>query len=153
MFVLWRGRVTDSGVADGRETERVMQVWADLLQWITEFSEDTVFIKHLALEALLIILMNSLSHVCRKLMEWHVLLYLLILKTKVVENITSDKHTDRYNYFHNKSVTGGWVYLNFKVKRNRYLLLILSSGRIQRLYKGSGVAQKHGIARGAHNHT
>ena len=37
-------------------------------------------------------------------MEGHVLLYLLILKTKVVENITSEKHTDRYNYFHENQV-------------------------------------------------
>lgn len=55
----------------------------DLLERITELSEDAVLVEHLALESLLVIIMDPLSHIAWQFMERHVLLHLLVLKTFV----------------------------------------------------------------------
>lgn len=51
-----------------------------LFKWLTEFSQDVLLIKHFALEAVLIVLVDLLPNICRKLVERHVLLHLLVLQ-------------------------------------------------------------------------
>lgn len=50
-----------------------------LLERLTEFSEDVLLVKHLALEAVFVVLMDLLSNISRKFMERHVLFHLLVL--------------------------------------------------------------------------
>lgn len=51
-----------------------------LLERLTEFSEDVLLVKHLALEAVFVVLMDLLSNISRKFMERHVLFHLLVLQ-------------------------------------------------------------------------
>lgn len=53
-----------------------------LFQWVVEFTQDIVLIKDFALVAMLIVVVDFLPHVSRKLVEGHVLLHLLVLQTK-----------------------------------------------------------------------
>lgn len=66
----------------------------NLLERITELSENAVLIKHLALESLLVVIMDPLSYIRRQFMEWHVLLHLLILKTFVQTTWWFNLHED-----------------------------------------------------------
>lgn len=50
-----------------------------LFERVIEFTQDVVLIKDFALVAMLIVVVYFLSHVCRKLVEGHVLLHLLVL--------------------------------------------------------------------------
>lgn len=52
-----------------------------LFEGVIELTENVVLVKDLALVAMFVVVMNLLPHVCRKLMEGHVLLHLLILWT------------------------------------------------------------------------
>lgn len=60
----------------------MVSLLTNLLEWITELPEDAVLIKHLALEPMLIIVVDPLSDISWQFMERHVLLHLLILKTR-----------------------------------------------------------------------
>lgn len=60
--------------------QRMQKRIKNLFEWIAELSENILLIKHLALEAMLIIIMNPLSNISRQLLEGHVLLHLLILQ-------------------------------------------------------------------------
>lgn len=51
-----------------------------LSEWLVELPQDALFVKHLALVAMLIVVMDSLPHICRKLVERHVLLDLFVLQ-------------------------------------------------------------------------
>lgn len=50
-----------------------------LSEGLTQLSQDALFIKHLPLVAVLVVIMDALSHVCRELVEGHILLHLLVL--------------------------------------------------------------------------
>lgn len=65
---------------DGRASNQRLERSTNLLEWIAELSENAVLIKHLALEPLLIVIVDPLPHISRQLVERHVLLHLLILK-------------------------------------------------------------------------
>ncbi len=52
----------------------------NLLERVTELSEDAVLIEHLSLESLLVIIVDPLSHIRWQFMERHVLLHLLVLQ-------------------------------------------------------------------------
>lgn len=52
-----------------------------LLERVVEFAQDVVLVEDLALVAVLIVVVDLLPHVCRKLVEGHVLLHLLVLGT------------------------------------------------------------------------
>lgn len=52
-----------------------------LSQWLIQFSQNALFIKHLPLVSVLIVIVDPLSHVRGQLMERHVLLHLLVLQT------------------------------------------------------------------------
>ena len=52
---------------------------AHLTQWLVELSQDALLVEHLALVAVLVVVMDSLSHICRQLVEGHVLLHLFVL--------------------------------------------------------------------------
>ena len=66
-----------------RQKQEVTRGGTHLLERITELSEDAVLVEHLALEALLVVIVDPLPNVRGQLMERHVLLHLLILKTIV----------------------------------------------------------------------
>lgn len=50
-----------------------------LSEGLAQLSQDALFIKHLPLVAVLIVIMDALPHVCRELVEGHILLHLLVL--------------------------------------------------------------------------
>lgn len=50
-----------------------------LPEGLTQLSQDALLIKHLPLVAVLIVVMDALPHVCRELVEGHVLLHLFVL--------------------------------------------------------------------------
>lgn len=57
-----------------------------LSQWLIQFSQNALFIKHLALVSVLVVIVDPLSHVRWQLVERHVLLHLLILNDRRVNN-------------------------------------------------------------------
>lgn len=69
----WKSRCLNSLLRVLRET------LSHLFEWVVEFAQDVVLIKDFALVAMLIVVMNFLSHVCWKLVEGHVLLHLFVL--------------------------------------------------------------------------
>lgn len=60
-----------------------------LFERVIEFTQDVVLIKDFALVAMLIVVMNLLSHVCWKLVEWHVLLHLFVLERQTQSRYSS----------------------------------------------------------------
>lgn len=50
-----------------------------LSEGLAQLSQDALFIEHLPLVAVLIVIMDALPHVCRELVEGHILLHLLVL--------------------------------------------------------------------------
>lgn len=52
-----------------------------LLQRVAQLPQDAVLIEHLALEAMLVVVVDPLPHVRGEFMEGHVLLHLLVLRT------------------------------------------------------------------------
>lgn len=59
-----------------------------------ELSQDAVLIKHLALVAVLIVLMDALPCVSRQLVEGHILLHLLVLEDRTMDSRKEDTETD-----------------------------------------------------------
>lgn len=53
-----------------------------LAQGLTQFSQDALLVKHLALVAVLVVVMDPLAHVGGELVEGHVLLHLFVLRRK-----------------------------------------------------------------------
>lgn len=51
-----------------------------LSERLTEFSQNALFIEHLALVSVLIIVVDFLSEVGRQLVEGHILLHLFVLR-------------------------------------------------------------------------
>ena len=51
-----------------------------LSEGLTQLSQDALLIKHLPLVAVLIVIMNALPHVCRELVEGHILFHLFVLR-------------------------------------------------------------------------
>lgn len=52
---------------------------AYLFEWVVEFTQNIVLVKDFPLVTMLVVVMDLLPHVCRKLMEGHVLLHLFVL--------------------------------------------------------------------------
>lgn len=51
-----------------------------LPKWLAQLPQDALFIKHLALVAMLVVLVDALPGVSGQLVEGHVLLHLLVLE-------------------------------------------------------------------------
>lgn len=98
-----------------------MKVWwiTHLLERITELSEDAVLVEHLALESLLVIIMDPLSYVRWQFMERHILLHLLILKTFVQNTWWFDLHGDT------TEILQGWCQMSHLVTLSTMCLLNL----------------------------
>lgn len=53
--------------------------FSHLFERVVEFTQDVVLVKDFALVAMFVVVVNFLSHVCRELVEGHVLLHLFVL--------------------------------------------------------------------------
>lgn len=62
---------------------------AHLSQWLTQFTQDAFLIKHLALVAVFIVVMDALPGVRWELVERHILLHLFILRWGRETGVTS----------------------------------------------------------------
>lgn len=51
-----------------------------LSERLIQLSQDALLVKHLALVAVLIVVVDSLPHICRQLVEGHVLFHLFVLQ-------------------------------------------------------------------------
>lgn len=51
-----------------------------LSERLVQLSQDALLIEHLALESVLVVVVDSLSHICWQLVEGHVLLHLFVLQ-------------------------------------------------------------------------
>lgn len=64
-----------------------------LFERVVEFTQDIVLIEDFPLVAMFIVVMDLLPHVCRKLVEGHVLLHLLVLGGRIKQmHISRLKH-------------------------------------------------------------
>ena len=55
---------------------------AHLPQWLAQLAQDALLVEHLALVAVLVVVMDALAGVGRELVEGHVLLHLLVLSAR-----------------------------------------------------------------------
>lgn len=74
--------LTDTLLHEGKKNVSCHAHGPHLSERLTEFSQDALLVKHLALVSVLIIVMDFLSEVSRQLVEGHVLLHLLVLRER-----------------------------------------------------------------------
>ncbi len=51
-----------------------------LSERLVQLSQDALLVEHLALVTVLVVVVDSLPHICRQLVEGHVLLHLFVLR-------------------------------------------------------------------------
>lgn len=61
------------------DDDNKVAVTSDLSQWLIQLLQNALLVEHLALIAVFVIVVDPLTHVCRELVERHVLLHLFIL--------------------------------------------------------------------------